>query len=154
MYFSYIEIEYVATSFSPTRTDLALKLLNACSTSGIALDSVAGTIPCNQKCNMLAYCGQNNDCNDSCLETDQHTMRRYPSCLMIPGSLGICKFQLCIQVQQETLPTVRPMDCFISQLGGVDTQRPEHVEHVFDLGGKLTPQLEGKFCSRWWRAHL
>jgi hypothetical protein len=28
MYYSYIEIEYVATSFSPTRTDLALKLLS------------------------------------------------------------------------------------------------------------------------------
>ncbi len=28
MYYSYIEIEYIATSFSPTRTDLALKLLN------------------------------------------------------------------------------------------------------------------------------
>jgi hypothetical protein len=27
MYYSYIEIEYIATSFSPTRTDLALKLL-------------------------------------------------------------------------------------------------------------------------------
>ncbi len=27
MYYSYVEIEYVATSFSPTRTDLALKLL-------------------------------------------------------------------------------------------------------------------------------
>ncbi len=27
MYYSYIEIEYVATSFSPTRTDLAFKLL-------------------------------------------------------------------------------------------------------------------------------
>jgi hypothetical protein len=27
MYYSYIEIEYVATSFSPTRTDVALKLL-------------------------------------------------------------------------------------------------------------------------------
>jgi hypothetical protein len=27
MYYSYIEIEYVATSFSPARTDLALKLL-------------------------------------------------------------------------------------------------------------------------------
>jgi hypothetical protein len=26
MYYSYVEIEYVATSFSPTRTDLALKL--------------------------------------------------------------------------------------------------------------------------------
>ncbi len=28
MYYSYVEIEYVATSFSPTRTDLALKLLS------------------------------------------------------------------------------------------------------------------------------
>ncbi len=28
MHYSYIEIEYVATSFSPTRTDLAVKLLN------------------------------------------------------------------------------------------------------------------------------
>ena len=27
MYYSYIEIEYVATSFTPARTDLALKLL-------------------------------------------------------------------------------------------------------------------------------
>ncbi len=27
MYYSYVEIEYVATSFSPTKTDLALKLL-------------------------------------------------------------------------------------------------------------------------------
>jgi hypothetical protein len=27
MYYSYIEFEYVATSFSPARTDLALKLL-------------------------------------------------------------------------------------------------------------------------------
>jgi hypothetical protein len=27
MYYSYIKIEYVATSFSPARTDLALKLL-------------------------------------------------------------------------------------------------------------------------------
>ncbi len=27
MYYSYIEIEYIATSFSPARTDLALKLL-------------------------------------------------------------------------------------------------------------------------------
>ncbi len=29
MYYSYVEIEYVATSFSPARTDLALKLLTA-----------------------------------------------------------------------------------------------------------------------------
>jgi hypothetical protein len=32
MYYSYIEIEYVATSFTPTRTDLALKLLTAWAT--------------------------------------------------------------------------------------------------------------------------
>jgi hypothetical protein len=30
MYYSYVEIEYVATSFSPARTDLALKLLTGC----------------------------------------------------------------------------------------------------------------------------
>jgi hypothetical protein len=29
MYYSYVEIEYIATSFSPARTDLALKLLKA-----------------------------------------------------------------------------------------------------------------------------
>jgi hypothetical protein len=28
MYYSYVEIEYVATSFSPARTNLALKLLS------------------------------------------------------------------------------------------------------------------------------
>ncbi len=28
MYYSYVEIEYVATNFSPARTDLALKLLS------------------------------------------------------------------------------------------------------------------------------
>jgi hypothetical protein len=27
MYYSYVEIEYIATSFTPARTDLALKLL-------------------------------------------------------------------------------------------------------------------------------
>jgi hypothetical protein len=27
MFYSYVEIEYVATSFSPARTDLAVKLL-------------------------------------------------------------------------------------------------------------------------------
>jgi hypothetical protein len=27
MYYSFVEIEYIATSFSPARTDLALKLL-------------------------------------------------------------------------------------------------------------------------------
>jgi hypothetical protein len=34
MYYSYVEIEYVATSFSPIRTDLALKLLNKSKFSG------------------------------------------------------------------------------------------------------------------------
>ncbi len=29
MYYSYVENEYVTTSFSPARTDLALKLLSA-----------------------------------------------------------------------------------------------------------------------------
>jgi hypothetical protein len=28
MNYSYVEIEYIATSFSPARTDLALKLIN------------------------------------------------------------------------------------------------------------------------------
>ncbi len=28
MYYSYVEIEYVATSFSPARTDLAVKLIS------------------------------------------------------------------------------------------------------------------------------
>jgi hypothetical protein len=41
MYYSYIEIEYVATSFSPARTDLALKLL---------MDSINGPL-------MLIYVG-------------------------------------------------------------------------------------------------
>jgi hypothetical protein len=34
MYYSYVEIEYVATSFSPTRTDLALKLLRKLNAAG------------------------------------------------------------------------------------------------------------------------
>jgi hypothetical protein len=29
MYYSYVEIEYIATSFSPARTDIALKLLRS-----------------------------------------------------------------------------------------------------------------------------
>jgi hypothetical protein len=33
MYYSYVEIEYVATSFSPARMDLALKLLRICGES-------------------------------------------------------------------------------------------------------------------------
>jgi hypothetical protein len=41
MYYSYIEIEYVATSFSPARTDLALKLL---SVSTMASSSVLLTL--------------------------------------------------------------------------------------------------------------
>jgi hypothetical protein len=35
MYYSYAEIEYVATSFSPARTDLALELLK------VLLDHIA-----------------------------------------------------------------------------------------------------------------
>ncbi len=38
MYYSYVEIEYVATSFSPARLDLALKLLNKkCQSSSCVL---------------------------------------------------------------------------------------------------------------------
>jgi hypothetical protein len=33
MYYSYVEIKYVATSFSPARTDLALKLLRCLPTT-------------------------------------------------------------------------------------------------------------------------
>jgi hypothetical protein len=40
MYYSYVEIEYVATCFSPARTELALKLLKA---KTIAIDEV--TLP-------------------------------------------------------------------------------------------------------------
>jgi hypothetical protein len=29
MYYSYVEIEYIATSFSPTRTDFAVKLFKS-----------------------------------------------------------------------------------------------------------------------------
>jgi hypothetical protein len=41
MYYSYIEIEYITTSFSPARTDLAVKLLMALST--IASEQTKGT---------------------------------------------------------------------------------------------------------------
>jgi hypothetical protein len=34
MYYSYVEIEYVAMSFSPARTDLALKLLKPLHSNG------------------------------------------------------------------------------------------------------------------------
>jgi hypothetical protein len=50
MYYSYVEIEYVATSFSPARMDLALKLLtmgmksNASSTGKTAQDSKSTTV--------------------------------------------------------------------------------------------------------------
>ncbi len=36
MYYSYAEIEYVATSFSPVRTDLAVKLLSALEMLGLS----------------------------------------------------------------------------------------------------------------------
>ncbi len=41
MYYSYVEIEYVATSFSPTWTDLAAKLLNipVCDTCNNKVDA-------------------------------------------------------------------------------------------------------------------
>jgi hypothetical protein len=35
MYYSYVETEYVATSFSPARTDLALKVLRVTAKIGI-----------------------------------------------------------------------------------------------------------------------
>ncbi len=48
MYYSYVEIEYVATSFSPARTELALKLLNSLLAGGkpdkIAIRQGWGTI--------------------------------------------------------------------------------------------------------------
>jgi hypothetical protein len=46
MYYSYVEIEYVATSFSPARTDLALKLL----TRKIYMDYIKD--PCNKETTM------------------------------------------------------------------------------------------------------
>jgi hypothetical protein len=51
MYYSYVEVEYVATSFSPARTDLALKLLS----------SVGGTI--------LGYCHMSMDSISMCPNT-------------------------------------------------------------------------------------
>jgi hypothetical protein len=46
MYYSYVEIEYVPTSFSPARTDLALKLLKAktITIDDITLPVIASTI--------------------------------------------------------------------------------------------------------------
>jgi hypothetical protein len=45
MYYSYVEIEYVATSFSPARTDLAFKLLKAVIVVGVVgIVSVVGVV--------------------------------------------------------------------------------------------------------------
>jgi hypothetical protein len=40
MYYSYVEIEYIATIFSPARTDLALKLLIATYSKDFILNGV------------------------------------------------------------------------------------------------------------------
>jgi hypothetical protein len=45
MYYSYVEIEYVATSFSPARTDLALKLLIGL--GGVYIDRLTAFSKCN-----------------------------------------------------------------------------------------------------------
>jgi hypothetical protein len=42
MYNSYIEIEYIATSFSPARMDLALKLLSV--VGGLKMESGASSV--------------------------------------------------------------------------------------------------------------
>jgi hypothetical protein len=47
MYYSYVEIEYVATSFSPARTDLALKLLMTMG-KGAAISS-SNVMKCNTR---------------------------------------------------------------------------------------------------------
>jgi hypothetical protein len=41
MYYSYVEIEFVATSFSPARTDLALKLLSCKRCNMMVIKSLA-----------------------------------------------------------------------------------------------------------------
>jgi hypothetical protein len=46
MYYSYLEIEYVATSFSPARTDLALKLLNIHSDASYLSEAKARSRAC------------------------------------------------------------------------------------------------------------
>jgi hypothetical protein len=43
MYYSYVEIEYVATSFSPARTDLAVKLLRLFSQFSRLIASFVGS---------------------------------------------------------------------------------------------------------------
>jgi hypothetical protein len=52
MYNSYVEIEYIATSFSPARTDLAVKLLRhgasaltSCAAMGDFRDAILSTQP-------------------------------------------------------------------------------------------------------------
>jgi hypothetical protein len=42
MHYSYVEIEYVATSFSPARMDLALKLLSNVDTKDVAYRRTKG----------------------------------------------------------------------------------------------------------------
>ncbi len=43
MYYSYVEIEYVASSFSPAKMDLAVKLLRILSQSGFPIGMIALT---------------------------------------------------------------------------------------------------------------
>jgi hypothetical protein len=45
MYYSYVEIEYLATSFSPARTDLALKLLKYVNGNEDDDDKIKTTLP-------------------------------------------------------------------------------------------------------------
>ncbi len=50
MYYSYVEIEYIAMSFSPARTDLAFKLFKAVGVVGVVgIVSVVGVIGVYQK---------------------------------------------------------------------------------------------------------
>jgi hypothetical protein len=44
MYYSYMEIEYLATSFSPARTDLAVKLLTKMLTALIKTENKISNI--------------------------------------------------------------------------------------------------------------
>ncbi len=47
MYYSYVEVEYVATSFSPARTDLVLKLLNDAPTLIFCNGGITSQLPDN-----------------------------------------------------------------------------------------------------------
>jgi hypothetical protein len=49
MYYSYVEIEYVATSFSPARTDLAVKLLITHVHSEENLSDIMTKVTCSSK---------------------------------------------------------------------------------------------------------